>query len=177
MTTFNGKRGLRNFSANPVALVIDMQPEFLKEVVEKKELIECQSQVLHYCRKNNIAAIAVEYTNNGRTVQPLRKHIAKVPKHAIITKSAPDGFSNSELEKILRGWGADMLLLMGVNASLCVKDTAQGAADAGFKFMTAGQLIADEIYFQKRNKELSWYRQNGLYLLDYRNLLKDEAQL
>ncbi|MBN2459808.1 cysteine hydrolase [Candidatus Woesearchaeota archaeon] len=167
------KRGLRHIAHNPAAIIIDMQKDFLKSVPEAQKLVHSQGKVISYCRQNNIPVAAVEYVYHGKTINPLRELIKKVPRHNFIAKRQADAFSNPELDEILASWNPDKLLFMGLNATLCVLDAAQSALERGYGVVTAYQLIDDEAYFKKRKKSLKWYKKNALYFPDYRSLLKE----
>lgn len=61
-------------------------------------------------------------------------------------------------------------MLMGVYASACVKETAKGALEAGFKVATSRKLIADGKYCNYE-ENVGWYKKKGIYKDDYKKLL------
>ncbi len=156
---------------NPGALVIDMQEYFVNTVEYKRELLQSQSHLLAYCKKQDIPAVGIELKSFGPTIEPLRSQIDELPRHDWVTKPGSNAFDRTDLNEILREWRIDTLLLMGVYASLCVLATAGSALKYGFSIITADQLIADN-YMGKTSKDVSWYEKNGIYYSDYQALLK-----
>ncbi len=174
-------------SKNLAVLLIDMQDYFLKEVSEeeKKSEIPYQLEVLNYCKNNNIPVFVLEYLQCGETTRILKEKVDSLPVKEYVTKGYNDGFLKTDLEAKLRSYGIESMLLMGVNASGCVRDTAEGAIRAGFKIMTSKDLIADpewyvtEEFIIKKNgthgksdNSAQWYKEHGIYRDDYKELLR-----
>ncbi|MBM3200209.1 cysteine hydrolase [Candidatus Woesearchaeota archaeon] len=154
-------------------LVIDMQDYWLSEVDEKeieKEL-PYHLEVLEYCAKNNITVFVIEYKTCGQTTPYLDNKLRDMHKKEYIKKSARSAFQNTGLEAKLKSQGIDTLVLMGVYASHCVKDTAESALDAGFDIATSKDLISDNRHDAKRKENVEWYKEHGLYFDDYKKLL------
>ncbi len=168
-------------------LLIDMQDFFLKEVSEeeKKSEIPYQLEVLDYCKDNNIPVFVLEYLECGETTRILKEKVDSLPVKEYVTKSRNDGFFKTNLETKLRSYGIESILLIGVNASGCVKETAEGAIRAGFKIMTSKDLIADPEWYVteefiinkngghgKSDNSAPWYKEYGIYRDDYKELLR-----
>ncbi|MFH1387689.1 MAG: isochorismatase family protein [Patescibacteria group bacterium] len=153
------------------ALIIDMQVPFLADIKssEKDELISSHVEMIRYLAHRNIRAIVLEYIGEGGTYWRLRREIKKIPRFKRIIKEYANGFLETGLNKQLKIWQIKEIILMGINASYCVKETAEGALDNGFSICTARQLVADREYQQddfKKNVP-EWYEKNGVY---YNNL-------
>lgn len=151
-------------------LVIDMQDPFLKEVDEKelKAELPYQAEVLNYCKGNNIPVFVIEYKDCGQTTGYLKEKIDSLPKKIYVTKSSRDAFEGTDLEKKLKETKAETVILMGVYASACVQDTAEGALKSGFKIATSKDLIAD---CKWSKEDVKWYKKKGVYKDDYKELL------
>jgi nicotinamidase-related amidase len=106
-------------------LLIDMQDNFLEyiEDKEKKKLIKNQIGIIYLCEVYDIPLIFLEYEGNGRTIGELQEAAQKVRVKIALEKSYDDGFANTDLADKLRALSIDTLLLMGINASACVKRT------------------------------------------------------
>lgn len=173
-------------SKNLAVILIDMQDSFLDEVSkeERNKEIPYQLDVLDYCKDNRIPVFVLEYHGCGETVRVLKEKVDSLPVKTYITKHYDDGFFETSLEKKLREQGVESILLMGVNASGCVRRTAESAVELGFKILTSKGLIADpewhvtdEFIINKEGKHgksdesAPWYKEHGIYREDYKGLL------
>ena len=159
--------------ANSLAvLVIDMQDYWLGDI-DKEELeteLPYQAEVLEYCKNNNIPVFVVEFTNCGHTTDYLKKKIERLPIRDYVVKNKTNAFEGTELEKRLKEKNVETLILMGVYASACVKETAKGAINAGFKIATSKELIADDRHHNKGDT-IEWYKEKGVYKDSYKEIL------
>ena len=155
-------------------LLIDMQNEFIKRIKEdeKENQIKAQIEVLKYCAQKDIPVVALEYKNCDNTINKLIYHINKVPRKKYLTKSYNNGFKKTNLNEQLEEWNITHVCLMGINASACVKQTAQGALNYKLSILTANQLISNEPGDEKNNKSIPWFKKKGLYYDDYKDLIK-----
>src|SRR3989344_1291307 len=157
---------------NAAVLLIDMQGPFLEDIslVERQEEIAYQSDVLDFCRQNNVPVYVLEYNGQGRTTPALEKKYHHLPYVRRIIKAHDDGFNETNLAEQLRHSGIERVLLMGINASACVRATAEGALEHSFEIMTSGQLIADPPSWGY-GQNVTWFRENGRYYDNYTELL------
>ncbi len=157
---------------NLAVLVIDMQEWFLQgiEYEEQHKEIPYQVEVLEYCKNNNIPVFVIEYKDCGPTVKIIKDKVDSLEKKTYITKPYDDGFIKTDLAEQLRKNKIDTVLLMGINASACVLNTAAGAVIAGFKVMTSKDLISDPKSYDS-NESIGWYETNSIYRDDYKDLL------
>lgn len=162
------KQGIGNLAV----LLIDMQEWFLLgiEYEEKHREIPYQLEVLEYCKNKDIPVFVLEYKDCGSTIKILKDKVDSLEKKTYITKPYDDGFVKTDLAEQLRKNEIATVLLMGINASACVLNTAAGAVMAGFKVMTSDDLIADPKSYGL-NESIEWYRSNGVYKDDYKDLL------
>jgi isochorismate hydrolase len=126
-------------------IIVDMQDELLKNISPKelKQQILNQLDVLNFCSQNEIPVFVLEYTGWGSTTSVLKSRIDSLENKIYISKVFDDGFDGTCLENELKKQEVSTVLLMGINASFCVRVTAQGALNRGYKIMTAGNLIAN----------------------------------
>jgi nicotinamidase-related amidase len=149
-----------------VVLLIDMQNYYTRYLAEatRKWIVAQQIQVVRTCAEKDVPLVILEYRGCGRTIPVLLNEIAKVPRVVTIVKSHNDGFRGTRLHKVLRRFGAVELALMGINASSCVRDTADSAIAFDYRIVTADDVIADEAGCDGRGKSRQWYEANGLFL-------------
>lgn len=166
---------------NSVAiLLIDMQDYFLKGIdpAEKEKEIPYQIEVLDYCKKNEIPVFILEYKDYGSTTSILREKLNELTDKTYIIKLNENGFIDTDLADRLNQKGVKNLLLMGINASACVLNTAKGALESGYTIMVSKDLIADRPpsnqwqFYWDFNESIDWYKKNGIYQDNYKDLLK-----
>ncbi len=176
------ERKLRLGSAQPsnsgyvgtAILLIDMQPYFTRRV-SNIETIEVPNmlRVLEHAGENKIPVVVLEYEGNGSTIGALKAKVDALPtSKAYVSKSYDNGFANTDLRYRLRCMGTTEVVLMGINASACVKATATGALNKGFGILTSLDLIADSYYCGNLDhRSGDWYRKHGRVAQDHHDLL------
>lgn len=154
-------------------LLIDMQEKFVRKLErgKKEQLVRAQSAVIRHCAAKDTPLIVLEYEKYGPTIEALRAEAGKVPGVTIITKSKDNGFLGTDLHRTLDAFGVQSFLVMGINASCCVFETAHDAITKGYRICTASDLIADSVslhdYYPGWHPE-NWYSTNGVFLQDFR---------
>lgn len=112
-------------------LVVDMQDYFLRAFKEgsREELIENHVDLLIEANEKSIPVAAVKYGNgpNMQFTEAILETIEEMRTKEIIIKNGDDSFYNTSLERVLRTWSSNSLIIGGVNANACVKDTAETA--------------------------------------------------
>jgi nicotinamidase-related amidase len=160
-----------------VLIVVDMQDFFLKNFTRstKDKLIENQIQVIKASIKNHVPIILLEYKAGGKLRGKTTRKILEVfkPKPtSIIVKENNSGFTNTNLDIILKELKAKKLILMGANANACVQDTALGALKRGYKVITSKGVIASG-----SRKDFSFSSQNGKWWKEHTLLLDNVGEL
>jgi nicotinamidase-related amidase len=149
-----------------VVLLIDMQDYYVRLLTKATQegIVAQQIRVIRTCAEKNVPLVVLEYRGCGRTIPILLDEITKVPRVITIAKSYNNGFRGTKLHKVLRRFGATELALMGINASSCVRDTADSAISLRYRIVTANDVIADEAGRDGRGKSRQWYEANGHFL-------------
>ncbi len=142
-----------------VVLLIDMQELFLKNVSneETERVIGNQLEILEICKEKKVSVVVLEYNDSKETVSILRRQLEGVDAK-LIKKDNQDGFENTGLLSILKGWGAKHLVLMGALADYCVKDTAESAVKNDFKVTASQDLMLSWSNFSKCRR---WFEDHG----------------
>lgn len=157
-----------------VVLLIDMQDDFCKrmESQRRQKLVSAQKLILRQCALRKIPLILIEYKGSGETIKELSDPISKVRNKARILKSTDNAFPGDghdcALNNTLKAIRARTLLVMGVNLSACVLDTAQSAIQLGYRVQTSRDIIANTNY-PEWSSDWSWYEESGV-LRDHKNL-------
>lgn len=162
-----------------VLIIVDMQDFFLQHFspATKKELIENQLKIIDLCIKNNLPIVALEYkcrgVFRGETINVLKKRIAKAQSVTII-KERNSGFTQTNLEEVLKNLKVKNIILMGVNANGCVQDTAIGAIHRGYQVITSFGIMASasrkDMCLSKKNED--WFIKNTFYFENLESLLR-----
>lgn len=143
-------------------ILIDMQCGFMNQLRQntRSALIKNQQSVIMVCRVADIPICVLEYIDHGETISKLTKKLKCVPRVKTIQKFHDDGFRDTELGSVLENWGVRNILLMGINAEYCVKETAKSALKRGYSIMTAPGLISGSVHHDPTDC-IKWYKQNG----------------
>ncbi|MDB5225694.1 MAG: hypothetical protein JWL87_646 [Candidatus Adlerbacteria bacterium] len=145
-------------------LLIHMQKKFVSNLAKTTapRLIRAQKRLIRACAEKDVPLVIVEYARRGPTIEALQEEIKKVPRVHRIKGRHDDGFQDSALHETLQTLGATELLLMGINASSCVLDTATTAIDIHmYKVVTVGELLADWKGHADFRKSFFLYRDMG----------------
>jgi len=157
-------------------MLIDMQDYFIGKNREKEKLIPYQIEVLEFCKDHNVPVIVAEYYDRGPTTDKLQKALACLPQANVktIIKKNDNAFEYTDLAFILEDLGTQYLLVMGINASACVLDTAKNAVNNGLKIITSKTLIAGVCSSCSTTATHSWYEQNGVYHENHESIFEPQ---
>ena len=74
-------------------------------------------------------------TNNRRGCQEheILEDVKPLDGEVVINKTTVDAFTSSGIDTILRAWGIEFLVFVGVSTHACVDSTARSAADREYK--------------------------------------------
>ncbi len=158
-------------------LLIDMQPYFTRCLArkERKKIISAQRELLDWCAGKDIPVVVLEFNGFGDTIRILKKEFGKIPRCGTIVKERNDGFHGTELLDHLRALDVETLLLTGINAGACVKDTAKSAISHGFKIITCEKLISGS-YYHREAEIVTWYKKKGEFHEDLETLIKTRKE-
>lgn len=164
MWPFGGRKYVRR---EPVAvLIVDMQSGFLENHTEEAQqnLISAQVKIISECAEQDVPVIVLEFDADhyGPTVPQIMNELKHVPRVSRLGKTWDDGFTNPDLHEALKALGIEKLVLMGINASYCVRATAKSAVRKGYRIFTADDLISDASHIPAGKSE-SWYQVNGTF--------------
>lgn len=158
-------------SENTAAVVIDMQPGFVDERPGVLELTANIVKVVEHFAKRKLPTVVLEYDppTFGRTLEPIRDSVGKVPQSEYFHKHYDNGFTNEDLEPWLKDHDVKDVLLMGVNATACVQETGKGALACKLEVLTSEDLINDPEDWDSDPSK--WYKKNGVFFPSYPELL------
>jgi nicotinamidase-related amidase len=124
-------------------VVVDMQPKYLSDIpiAAQEGIIAGITDVICAGQNQGMSVAVVEYADSGR----VRNMVATLPRRnrRLITKSHCSAFRGTSLGRFLRSHGVDTIVVAGVHASFCIRETAIDAIEIGYRVVTAPDLIAD----------------------------------
>jgi hypothetical protein len=120
---------------------------------DKDLIIDSQIQMIRYFTRTNVPVIDINIGSDN-TAKLLRKELRKSVYVQKFDKYGYNGFGfgckyffefykDGYLINILNDLHVDHVFLMGINASICVYETAIGGIRSGFNVSTASTVIAD----------------------------------
>lgn len=167
-----------------VAIVVDMQEVYVNGRTElngfadvngcsvskgiregaKEEIVPRQQAILRQCADYNIPVINIEYkpSRHGDTIPEIQEYLDALPTYYTMIKFHDNAFEDSPLDELLTLMGAHTLVLMGVNAEACVKETTMGAMRHKYQVMTSGEVLAGK-ESHSRDNGAKWYRPRVLW--------------
>ena len=122
------------------------------------ELFSNQQKVLKFAQEKDHPIYVLEYHNYGETINKLKETLGDGSYQTII-KSHDNGFLETSLGNKLENDSVKEIVLMGVNASYCVKSTATDALRRGYAIATSPELISDPKGISL--KTLGFYKKKG----------------
>ncbi|HEV7923681.1 MAG TPA: hydrolase [Thermoanaerobaculia bacterium] len=143
--------------ADCLLLVIDMQERLMPVIHEREELERNADRLIRGCRILDIPTLLTEqYVKGlGATVEPVRRALLETYGYRPIEKSCFSAWGCGELQAELRTIKKRQVLLAGVEAHVCVYQTAIDLMAAGHEVT----LIADAVSSRApRNRDIAIQR-------------------
>jgi nicotinamidase-related amidase len=139
---------------NTVLVIIDIQDKLFRAMYEKDRLLDNTRKLIEGCDVLDIPMLLTEQYPKGlgRTVPEIRQLI---PEISPIEKLSFSCWGDSGFYRALTGLGRKQVLLAGIEAHVCVYQTAADLAGAGYET----QVVADCVSSRTReNRGISLQR-------------------
>lgn len=129
--------------ADSTLIMVDFQNTYTQGVMELEgwePALASGAELLGRARE--AGATVIHIVNDGGVGTPyditaeigqIHPQVAPLPGEAVVVKSAPNAFVNTDLESIVVAAGHDNLILAGFMTNMCVTFTAEGAFLRGKK--------------------------------------------
>ena len=138
-------------------LVIDIQKDFFQISEETSRslhaAIETINAAIEIFRTRKFPVVSIQHLDEKDGLMPgkesfdLPDELHILPSDLHIRKTYNNAFNKTELEKQLRLWKADPLILTGFCAENCVLSTYSGAEDLDFHpILLRGALVSDNAH-------------------------------
>ena len=138
-------------------------------------------RVLEYAGRNKLPVLVLEYHGEGSTIDVLKEKVDSLATTVTyVAKPHDSGFKNTDLDERLKQLSVSEVVLMGINASACVKATGESALKNGFGITTSLDLITDHPSVLSPlgigHRSVNWYKQHGVVAPNHRDLLRTISQ-
>jgi nicotinamidase-related amidase len=142
---------------NTALIIIDSQYTFLHDInrYELETESDNQVEVIKFAKKNNFPIYVFEIEGKGKTRKKLREELVN---YKPITKPHSSAFNKTNLDKLLKDQEIKNVILMGLNASICVLQSAQDANQKDYKVLISPDIIQDATYLAGKNESLEEYK-------------------
>jgi len=146
--------------AETVLLIVDVQDRLLPAMFEADKVAQNCTLLAHAARQLQLPLVVTEqYPEKlGRTIAPLSEVnplITPIPKMLFSSCTAP-------AMQALRETGRSTVLLCGIEAHVCVLQTALDLVEHGFEVFVPCDAIASR---QESNKQVGWERMRAAGVL------------
>jgi len=157
----------------PAVMVVDMQTMFLNQLAThvREKLVTAHERLLRVCAEKDIPVIVAELERYGETAPDVRQLLKSVPRVDRVTKPGNSVFSANETLTLLSGYGANTIILCGVNASFCVWETAKDARTGGYYVAVDADCMLDTQENRLPEKVRRKYSREGMLVPDVVGLL------
>lgn len=111
-----------------VLIVVDMQEKLVPLMLNGKEVVENVVKLIRFCKMCKIPIILTEQYPKGlgRTVREIRGELGNV---VLVEKTSFSCFGSEEFRKALKRLGAKTLIIVGIEAHVCIVQTALEALE------------------------------------------------
>ena len=160
-----GRPGAQNSAPKmkPALIVIDIQNEFLPNMADQGKALAMDliNGAIYHFHEKGFPVIRVYHTDPDGGPRPgteafaYPKSVIIKPEDPQVIKNYPDSFKKTDLEKILREKGCNMLFLCGLSSTGCVLATYFGAQGRDYDvFMIKHALIGPDAALTKAVEEI-----------------------
>ncbi len=139
-------------------LIIDMQEKFRSLIVDMRAVMAGCSRLIRFCDRLGIPTLVTEHypTGLGPTVPELRHLFASFTALEKITFSCGD---NAEFQAALDALQCDQVILCGIEAHVCVYQTAYDLLAQGRQVFAAADAISSR---RRQDREIGLARMGRL---------------
>ncbi|MBE0677899.1 MAG: cysteine hydrolase [Bacteroidales bacterium] len=169
LTLLLGSIALNSFSQAPVAplkpalLVIDIQNAFLPSIPEadREPAMRNINYYISLFRNHGCPVILVYHHGEEYGVRP-GTDLFEFPSTVMINaddpkviKTYPDGFNKTDLDKVIKEQGCNVLFLTGLSAVGCVLATYMGAMNNDYKaFLVKDAIMSHNTEYTRKIEEI-----------------------
>ncbi len=128
-------------SDNTILVIIDVQDKLAGAMVEKEKLVENLQKIIKGARVFELPVIVTEQNPKGlgATISEVSNLLPDCPP---IPKLSFSGYADMHFIEKLEAAGRQQVLLAGIEAHVCVYQTARDLAEAGFEVQVLVDCIS-----------------------------------
>ena len=187
MKPTQGER-IPDYGANAQALlVVDIQEDYtgaaaVRPYKDRETLVSSANVLISEAEKRKIPVVYVENVIDHPVFKPMMKglnapdapgtktdaRILKAVDSITLTKNRSDAFGNPGLDKFLCSKKINELFVCGLDGAYCVKSTAIGGLNRGYRVTVIPEAVASESGYT-REELLSLWKQSGIEVLSLKD--------
>ena len=156
-------------------LVIDVQEDYtganaVRPFKDRETLVASTNILVSEAEKRKMPVVYVENIIDHPFFKPLMNglnaegapgtktdaRIVRIPDSVTLSKNRSDSFSNPKLDEFLRSKKINELILCGLDGAYCVKSTALGGVNRGYKVTIIPEAVASESGYTKQELMDIW---------------------
>jgi len=142
---------------DPLLLIIDMQERLVPVIADKETVIENIVRLAKFCRIIGLPAVLTEQQNLGDTLPEIREELKDIEP---VAKLEFNCFGSSAFSRRIRKEGRNTLIIAGVEAHICVAQTALHAHPAYVVHVVSDAVSSRSLH--NRDVALERMRRQGI---------------
>lgn len=159
---------------NYAVVSIDMQTKCLNSLGENSEIehiVNSHKKVMQTAVSTNTPIFLVEFFGYGKMRKELLDFHEK-NNAGLYIKNKKNAFSNDEFRSRLNELEITDIVVMGISANGCIKDTILNSPK-NYAFHTSKDTLGIPKAFKQHEKSImSWYEKNTNHEMTYKSLIK-----
>jgi nicotinamidase-related amidase len=133
---------------NTALVVVDVQNGVVAEAYRRDAVVAKIATVVDKARTASVPIIWVQHSDDGlRIGSPEWEYVpelSRVSSEALIAKTYPDAFEDTNLEAVLEGGAIGSIVLVGAQTDECIRSTLHGALARGYDVTLVGDAHTTE---------------------------------
>lgn len=157
---------------NSIAVCIDIQEKLFPFMQDSLELQTRSAKLIQGLKVLNVPVLVTEQYPKGvgQTINPLNKVLGE--EYKPIEKDSMSCCGNNEFNQKLKASGAKSVILIGIEAHICVMQTANELIDKGYNVYVVEDCTSSR-NINDKNTAIHRIRQDGAKITTYESLLME----
>ncbi len=133
---------------NTALIVVDVQNGVVAEAYERDAIVANIATVVDKARAADVPIVWVQHSDDGLVIgSPEWEYVPELTRmdsEALVAKSYPDAFEDTNLEEVLADDSIGSIVLVGAQTDECIRSTLHGALARGYDVTLVGDAHTTE---------------------------------
>ena len=133
---------------NTALVVVDVQNGVVAEAYERDAVVANIATVVEKARTAGVPVVWVQHSDDGLAIgSPEWEYVPELARdgsEALVPKTYPDAFEDTNLEEVLSSGGIGGIVLVGAQTDECIRSTLHGALTRGYDVTLVGDAHTTE---------------------------------